>query len=62
MTPSGFLALRAVFLAYRDPFTGRSVRITAPFESFVRQFGFAPEAVEAFNERQRRNSDDSVVR
>jgi RluA family pseudouridine synthase len=36
----GPLALRAVALAYRDPFTGRPVRIEAPVEAFARRFGF----------------------
>jgi len=57
----GRLALRAVFLAYPDPFTGRPVRIAAPFETFVREFGFAPEAVEGLGCRSRRNSNGSVV-
>ena len=43
-TPTGkkneSLALRAVSLAYRDPFTRRHVRIQAPFDSFVRKYGF----------------------
>lgn len=37
------LGLRAVGLAYRDPFTGRPVRITAPAGEFLQRFGFAPE-------------------
>lgn len=35
------LALRAVALAYADPFTGRPVRIEAPTAEFRRAFGFA---------------------
>ncbi len=35
------LALRAVRLAYRDPFTQRPVEILAPTEPFLRTFGFA---------------------
>lgn len=35
------LALRAVELAYTDPFTRRPVRIHAPTEDFCRAFGFA---------------------
>ncbi len=35
------LGLRAVGLAYRDPFTKREVRITAPGREFARRFGFA---------------------
>lgn len=39
------LGLRAVRLAYRDPFTKRSVEIHAPTEGFCRAFGFAaPES------------------
>ncbi len=34
------LGLRAVQLAYRDPFTRRPVRISAPVEEFCRQYGF----------------------
>lgn len=34
------LALRAVSLAYRDPFTKRPVRIVAPREGFLKEFGF----------------------
>ena len=34
------LALRAVVLAYPDPFQKRTVRIEAPTEQFCRQFGF----------------------
>jgi 23S rRNA-/tRNA-specific pseudouridylate synthase len=38
------LALRAVRLAYRDPFTQRPVEILAPTEAFLRTFGFAGAA------------------
>jgi RluA family pseudouridine synthase len=34
------LGLRAVRLAYADPFTRRPVKIRAGFEEFVREFGF----------------------
>lgn len=34
------LGLRAVGLAYQDPFTRRLVRVTAPEEEFLRRFGF----------------------
>lgn len=44
-SPVPELALRAVFLAYTDPFTGQKVQIQAPFEAFVRAYGFAPQAV-----------------
>ena len=37
------MGLRAVGLAYRDPFTGRPVTIRAPVEEFLKYFGFAPE-------------------
>ena len=33
------LGLRAVELSYRDPFTGRPVRVQAPHEAFRRAFG-----------------------
>jgi RluA family pseudouridine synthase len=38
------LGLRAVSLAYTDPFTRRPVRIQAPTEQFCRAFGFADAA------------------
>ncbi|MFM7101196.1 MAG: RluA family pseudouridine synthase [Verrucomicrobiota bacterium] len=38
--PAG-LALRAVEIAYRDPFTRRPVRIRAPEQAFRERFGFA---------------------
>ncbi len=34
------LGLRAVALAYHDPFTRKRVRIRAPINEFVRQYGF----------------------
>src|SRR3954467_6374091 len=34
------LGLRAVGLAYTDPFTGRKVHIRAPVEEFCRRYGF----------------------
>jgi RluA family pseudouridine synthase len=34
------IGLRAVGLAYTDPFTRRPVRIEAPIESFCREYGF----------------------
>lgn len=43
--PEG-LGLRAVGLAYRDPFTRRAVRITAPAEEFLRRFGFDAAAAD----------------
>lgn len=39
------LALRAVFLAYPDPFTRQPVQIRAPFDDFVRRHGFSPQSV-----------------
>jgi 23S rRNA pseudouridine1911/1915/1917 synthase len=36
------LGLRAIELAYQDPFTRKHVRIQAPTEQFMREFGFAP--------------------
>jgi 23S rRNA pseudouridine1911/1915/1917 synthase len=41
------LGLRAILLAYRDPFTQKPVRIEAPFAEFVRSFGFEPPREEA---------------
>jgi RluA family pseudouridine synthase len=42
------LALRAVLLAYRDPFTKKEVRIQAPFSVFVRRCGFDLAPAELF--------------
>jgi len=39
--PGTGLALRAIGLAYRDPFNRREIRIEAPAEAFCRQYGFA---------------------
>lgn len=36
------LGLRSVFLGYKDPFTRKPVRIEAPAEDFVKEFGFSP--------------------
>ena len=36
------IALRAVRLAYRDPFQKRMVRIEAPITEFAREYGFDP--------------------
>ncbi len=36
------LGLRAVRLAYTDPFTKRRVEIHAPTEQFLKEFGFTP--------------------
>jgi RluA family pseudouridine synthase len=38
------LGLRAVKLAYRDPFTRRPVEIRAPMEEFINEYGFALSA------------------
>jgi len=40
------LALRAVTLAYRDPFAGHMVRIEAPSADFVQAFGFVPRSAD----------------
>jgi RluA family pseudouridine synthase len=37
------LGLRAVALAYDDPFQGRRIRIEAPVEGFLREYGFKTE-------------------
>ena len=37
------MGLRAVGLAFRDPFTGRTVPIRAPVDEFLKYFGFAPD-------------------
>ncbi len=37
------MGLRAIELAYADPFTGRPVRIKAPVEAFLKAQGFGPE-------------------
>jgi RluA family pseudouridine synthase len=36
------LGLRAIALAYSDPYTKRRVEIRAPVENFLKEFGFAP--------------------
>jgi RluA family pseudouridine synthase len=38
--PASHLGLRAVALAYMDPFTRRRIEIRAPLEHFVQEFGF----------------------
>ncbi len=38
------LGLRAVWLAYVDPFTKRRVEIRAPAENFLKEFGFTPKS------------------
>jgi RluA family pseudouridine synthase len=42
------LALRAIALAYRDPFTRKTIRIEAPFRDFVRTHGFTLDGIELF--------------
>lgn len=37
------LGLRSILLAYRDPFTGRNVRVRAPTKAWCAQFGFRRE-------------------
>jgi len=39
------LGLRAISLAYNDPFTRRRVHIRAPLEKFCREYGFDPSLV-----------------
>ena len=36
------LGLRAIALAYTDPFTKKRVEIHAPVEKFLKEFGFSP--------------------
>ena len=43
--PRTEMGLRAVRLAYTDPFTRRRVEIRAPVEKFCREYGFDPLAV-----------------
>ena len=43
ITDHRFLALRAVALAFRDPFQRKFVGIAAPAGEFCREFGFAPD-------------------
>jgi len=50
---SGSLALRAILLACRDPFTKREVRIETPFVEFARSFGFNVNRNELFPDAQR---------
>jgi len=52
--PPAWLALRAVRLAYVDPFQGRPVRIQAPCAEFIREHGFTPAAVALFPLAERR--------
>jgi RluA family pseudouridine synthase len=40
------LGLRAVTLSYRDPFTRRDVRIEAPVDWFLREYGFGEQMVQ----------------
>ena len=42
------MALRAIDLGYRDPFTKTPVTIHAPFADFVSQYGFDPSIVPPF--------------
>ncbi|MDB6123392.1 MAG: Pseudouridine synthase [Pedosphaera sp.] len=41
------LALRAIRLAYPDPFQKRIIRIAAPTDAFLREYGFNPETKKA---------------
>jgi RluA family pseudouridine synthase len=47
------MALRAIALAYKDPFTGKSVRITAPWQEFARKYGFTVTSDELFGRAER---------
>jgi len=47
------LALRAIGLAYRDPFTRQTIRISAPFAEFVRKYQFQLTTDELFGGRDR---------
>jgi 23S rRNA pseudouridine1911/1915/1917 synthase len=49
----GSLALRAILLSCRDPFTKRKVRIEAPFFEFARSFGFNVNRNELFPDAER---------
>ena len=40
--PEPGLALRAIWLAYQDPFTRRRIQIEASTQGFLKEFGFAP--------------------
>jgi RluA family pseudouridine synthase len=42
------LALRAIGLAYRDPFTRKTIKIAAPFGEFARKYGFDVTSDELF--------------
>jgi hypothetical protein len=35
------LALRSIYLGYKDPFTRKSVRVAAPVKEFLREYDFA---------------------
>jgi 23S rRNA pseudouridine1911/1915/1917 synthase len=47
------LALRSIGLAYRDPFTHKSVKIMAPFEEFVGKYQFELTSDELFRTKNR---------
>ena len=53
------LALRAVWLGFRDPFRGHHLRIRAPLEEFVREQGFDPSALEENQGTQGRHAKPS---
>jgi 23S rRNA pseudouridine1911/1915/1917 synthase len=50
------LALRAIALAYRDPFTRKHVRIEAPFGDFVRIYGFTLDRNELWDHSERQKN------
>ena len=47
------LALRAIAVAYKDPFTGKTVRIQAPWDRFVKKYGFSVTRDELFGRAER---------
>lgn len=51
------LGLRAVRLAYKDTFTRRPVKILAPTEAFLNEFGFKSLAKPAVKPQWPKNSD-----
>lgn len=47
------LALRSIGLAYRDPFTHKNIKISAPFAEFVRRYQFNLTSDELFRAAKR---------
>jgi RluA family pseudouridine synthase len=57
------MGLRAVGLAYRDPFTGKPVAIRAPTAEFLRYFGFGPDVYRLeFQSLPTRAEDSSLTK